>query len=362
MLYRTFNFNPGPATLPLEVLEEARDEMLNYRNTGLSVMEMSHRSPEFEEIINSAEALFLELAELSSEYQVLFLQGGASLQFAMIPLNFLAPDAAADYIITGSFAKKAMQEAARVGKTHVAASSESENHTSIPGPGAITLSPNSAYLHLTTNNTIFGTQWNYVPDSGKSPLIADMSSDIFSRKMELPKFALIYAGAQKNLGPAGVTAVVIRKSLLERVPSSLPSMLSYKTHADNNSLYNTPPCFSIYMVKLVLEWIKRKGGLAAIQEINEKKADLIYQVIDKSGGFYKGHAVKEDRSMMNVTFRLPEENLEKSFLQEAAAEGLVGLKGHRSVGGIRASIYNAMPREGCKALAQFMMEFQQKHR
>ncbi len=361
MPYRIFNFNPGPATLPLEVLEEAREEMLNYRNTGLSIMEMSHRSPEFEEIIDSAQSLFLELAELSTAYQVLFLQGGASLQFSMIPFNFLTPDTTADYIITGSFAKKAMQEAAKIGNTNVAASNDVTNYTTIPRPEDITLSPNSAYLHFTTNNTIYGTQWNYVPDSGTVPLIADMSSDILSRKIEMHRFALVYAGAQKNLGPAGVTAVIIHKSLLEKASASLPAMLSYKTHAENGSLFNTPPCFPIYIVKLVLEWIKKKGGLSAIQETNEQKADLLYQAIDNSGGYYIGHAAKEDRSIMNVTFRLPEEGLEKTFLEEAAAEGLKGLKGHRSVGGIRASIYNAMPYEGCEALAQFMKEFPKKH-
>lgn len=361
MPYRIFNFNPGPATLPLEVLEEARDEMLNYRDTGISVMEMSHRSPEFEEIINSAQSLFLEVAELSSEHQVLFLQGGASLQFSMVPFNFLTPDATADYIVTGSFAKKALQEGAKIGKTNIAASNDSNNYTAIPRQEDIALSSNSAYLHLTTNNTIYGTQWKYVPESGSVPLIADMSSDILSRKMEMKKFDLIYAGAQKNLGPAGVTVVVISKSLLEQASSSLPPILSYKTHAENGSLYNTPPCFPIYIVKLVLEWLKKKGGLAAVQEANEKKAHLLYNVIDKSDGYYTGHAVKKDRSEMNVTFHLPEEQLEKEFLDKASSEGLIGLKGHRSVGGIRASIYNAMPIEGCETLAQFMKDFKQKH-
>lgn len=357
---RVFNFNPGPAALPTSVLEEVRQELLNYRGTGMSVMEMSHRSPEFEEIITSTASLMLEIMGLNNDYHVLFLQGGASLQFAMIPLNFLHPGQTADYIITGNFAERAWQEARRIGQTHVAASTKEEGFKRIPRQEELNFSQSPAYIHITTNNTIFGTQWKYIPECGQAPLVADMSSDILSREMDLSRFSLIYAGAQKNLGPAGVTAVVIKKELLERATSNLPQILSYKVHAEANSLYNTPPCFAVYIVGLVLKWIKKKGGLKKIEEENKKKAALLYQVIDESGGFYRGHADKESRSTMNVTFRLPDEKTEKAFLEGAAAEGLVGLKGHRSVGGIRASLYNAVPLEGCKALALFMKDFRQK--
>ncbi|RJX27274.1 MAG: 3-phosphoserine/phosphohydroxythreonine transaminase [Dethiobacter sp.] len=358
MVYRVYNFNPGPATLPLTVLQEAQKELLDYRGLGMSVMEISHRSREFEEIVNSAEALMLELLGLSSEeYQVLFLQGGASLQFAMVPLNFLPPGATADYIITGSFAKKASQEAEMLGKVHVAASTKDNNFRSIPSQDDIKLSESPAYIHLTSNNTIYGTQWQYIPDCGEVPLIADMSSDILSRELEMNRFFLVYAGAQKNLGPAGVTVVIIKKSLLDQASKNIPAILSYKAHAEAHSLYNTPSSFSVYILRLVLNWVKEKGGLKAVEELNNRKAALIYNVIDNSGGFYQGHAVREDRSAMNVTFRLPDDNREKAFAEEAAREGLIGLKGHRSVGGIRASIYNAMPLEGVEALANFMKEF-----
>lgn len=363
MMHRVYNFNPGPATLPLPVLEKAREELLDYKGTGMSVMEMSHRSKDFEEIIASAEASFLELAGLpQDDYQVLFLQGGASLQFMMIPYNFLPPDKTADYIVTGSFAEKALQEASRLGKTHTAASTKSSGFRSIPRQEELSFSPEPAYVHLTTNNTIYGTQWKYIPDCGNAPLIADMSSDILSREIDLSKFSLFYAGAQKNLGPAGVTAVVLRKSMLEKVPENIANILSYKIYADSGSLYNTPSCFPIYILNLVMEWIKAQGGVKAIGALNEKKAALLYAAIDQNEDFYLGHARKEDRSMMNVTFRLCDEKLEKVFLEEAAREGMTGLKGHRSVGGMRASIYNAMPLEGCETLARFMTEFCRKNR
>lgn len=352
---RVYNFNPGPATLPLEVLKRAQGELLNYKGTGMSVMEISHRSKEFEEIIHQAEALFLELAGLKDGYRVLFLQGGASLQFAMVPLNYLSPGKTANYVVTGSFAKKALAEAKKVGQTHVAASSEEDNFRSIPKE--YNFSPDAAYVHVTTNNTIFGTQWQWLPECGDIPLVADMSSDIFSRPLDFSRFSLVYAGAQKNLGPAGVTVVLIKKELAEKANQDLPVILRYDTYANNDSLYNTPPTFSVYMVRLVLEWIKEQGGLAAMERHNREKAACIYDAIDQSGGFYRGHAEKEYRSLMNVTFRLPSEELEKKFVQEAAAAGLVGLKGHRSVGGMRASIYNAMSREGCEALADFMNRF-----
>jgi len=357
MLQRVYNFNPGPATLPLEVLEEAQKELLDYAGTGMSVMEISHRSKEFDAIITEAQTLVKELLGLGDSHKVLFLQGGASTQFFMIPMNFLPAGATADYIITGSFAQKAYKEAVKIGDVHIAASSKETNFDRIVDPDEIKLSDSPAYVHITSNNTIYGTQWKAFPDFGDVPLVADMSSDILSYPFDADKFALIYAGAQKNLGPAGVTLVIVRNDMLEKVPESLPSMLRYDLLAEKNSLYNTPPTFSIYMTSLVLKWIKKNGGLAAMQKRNEEKAALLYEAVDRSEGFYKGHAQKESRSLMNVTFRLSSEELEKKFIQEAAAKGLVGVKGHRSVGGIRASIYNAMSKEGCAALAQFMDDF-----
>lgn len=357
MSNRVFNFNPGPSTLPLEVLEEAQRDLLNYAGTGMSVMEISHRSKEFEAVINEAESLAKELLGLGDSHKVLFLQGGASTQFAMVPLNFLHEGETADYILTGSFAEKAYKEAVKIGNVHVAASSKDTNYDRIVDLNEIKLSKAPAYVHLTSNNTIFGTQYKAFPDFGDIPLVADMSSDIMSYPFEAEKFALIYAGAQKNLGPSGVTMVIVRRDMLEKVPESLPSMLRYDIMVEKNSLYNTPPSFSIYMVGLVLKWIKKNGGLAEMQKRNEAKAALVYEALDRSGGFYRGHAQKESRSLMNVTFRLPSEDLEKQFVKEAAAAGLVGVKGHRSVGGIRASIYNAMPKEGCAALAEFMDSF-----
>lgn len=354
---RVFNFNPGPATLPLAVLEKAQSELLNYKGTGMSVIEVSHRSKEFEAIVNDAESLLKDLLQVSDDYKVLFLQGGASTQFAMVPLNFLKEGETADYITTGSFAEKAYKEAVKIGQVHTAANTKDTNHNRIPSAEEIKFSPSPCYVHITSNNTIFGTQWKDYSVFKNIDLVADMSSDILCGPLDVSKFALIYAGAQKNLGPSGVTVVIIRKDLLEKVPSTLPSMFRYDLHAENNSLYNTPPSFSIYMVKLVLEWVKEQGGLAKVKEINENKSSLIYEAIDQSEGFYSGHAEKEFRSIMNVTFRLPEEEMEKKFLAEAASKGLVNLKGHRSVGGIRASIYNAMPVEGCEKLAAFMKEF-----
>ncbi len=358
---RVFNFNPGPATLPISVLEQAQAELLDYRGTGMSVMELSHRSKEFEAIVHQAESSVKELLGLGDNYRVLFLQGGASTQFSMIPTCFLTSDTQANYVITGSFAEKAYKEAKKLGATHVAASTKEDNHRTVPDQEAIALSDNPAYVHITTNNTIYGTQYHYVPDFGPVPLIADMSSDIMSKPFDANKFALIYAGAQKNLGPAGVTLVIIRRDMLERVPDSLPSMLRYDLLAENDSLYNTPPGFSIYMVSLMLEWIEANGGLAAMEQRNKEKAALVYAAIDDSAGFYHGHSQVAARSLMNVTFTLANPDLENQFLQEAKSHQMIGLKGHRSVGGIRASIYNAMPREGCIQLAQFMREFANKH-
>lgn len=357
MSKRVYNFNPGPAALPLAVLEKAQDELLNYQDSGMSVMEISHRSAEFEAIITQAEKMLLDLYGLADDYQALFLQGGASLQFAMIPYNFLPADQTAEYVITGSFAEKAWKEASRIGKTRIAASSKEENFTAIPATSSIQLGPNPAYLHITTNNTIYGTQWHDTPDSGTIPLMADMSSDILARPLEMKQFSLVYAGAQKNLGPSGVTVVILKKELLEKAVENLPAILSYRVHAESRSLYNTPPCFAIYMVKEILEWVNEQGGLEVIGTQNKDKAALLYKAIDDSGGFYQGHAVREDRSLMNVTFRLPDPDLEKAFLEAATSHGMTGLKGHRSVGGIRASIYNAMPLEGCQALAELMIDF-----
>ena len=357
MSKRVYNFNPGPAVLPLEVLEKAQDELLNYQESGMSIMEISHRSGEFEDIITQAEKMLLDLYGLADDYQVLFLQGGASLQFAMIPYNFLPADQTAEYVLTGSFAEKAWKEASRIGKTRIAASAREENYTAIPALSSIQLGPNPAYLHITTNNTIYGTQWHDIPDSDTTPLLADMSSDILCRPLEMNKFSLVYAGAQKNLGPSGVTVVILKKELLETAREKLPAILSYRVHAESRSLYNTPPCFAIYMVKEVLEWVNKQGGLDVIGARNEEKAALLYKAVDDSGSFYQGHAVRDDRSLMNVTFRLPDQDLEKAFLETAASRGMTGLKGHRSVGGIRASIYNAMPLEGCQALAELMNDF-----
>ncbi len=358
---RVYNFNPGPAMLPLPVLEEIQRDLLDYAGTGMSIMEISHRSKEYEAVHAETESALKELLGLVDEYRVLFLGGGASMQFAMVPMNFLPAGAVADYVVTGSFAEKACEEAARVGRVHRAADTKDTNHDRLPAPDEIKLSPNPAYVHITSNNTIYGTQWRSFPDFGSVPAVADMSSDILSRRFDARKFALIYAGAQKNLGPAGVTIVIIRQDMLDRVNQSLPVMLRYDTHAKHNSLYNTPPAIAVYAVMLVLRWMKKEGGLAAIEARNREKAALVYGAIDGSEGFYRGHARPEARSMMNVTFRLPGEELENAFAAEAKKAGLVNLKGHRSVGGMRASIYNAMPVEGCRRLAEFMKDFARKN-
>jgi phosphoserine aminotransferase len=358
---RIYNFYAGPAALPQEVLIRAQSEMLNYKDTGMSVMEISHRSQEFEEIINDAEKLFKEILAVGEEYKILFLQGGASTQFYTIPMNFLTEDKTADYILTGSWSEKALKEAQKIGKTHIAASTKEVNCIKIPDMNEIQLSDNPAYLHITSNNTIFGTQWQQFPDFKNVPLFADMSSDILSRKFDASKFDLIYAGAQKNLGPSGVTVVIIKKELLEKSAPALPTMINYKTHIEKNSMFNTPPCYSVYILKMVLEWIIEKGGLSAIEEINNKKASYIYEVIDNSGGFYKGHSEKTSRSNMNITFTVENKDLEEKFVKEAASKCMVGLKGHRSIGGLRASVYNAMPTEGCTALADFMKQFQKQN-
>ncbi|WP_017728674.1 3-phosphoserine/phosphohydroxythreonine transaminase [Halalkalibacterium ligniniphilum] len=356
---RAYNFNAGPSALPIEVLQKAESELVNFRNTGMSVMELSHRSKEYEEVHNEAGRLLRELLHIPDNYEVLFLQGGASLQFAMIPMNFLDKGKIGNYVLTGSWSEKAKKEASFFGETAVAASTKEDKYTSIPNPKSLTYNDNDAYVHITSNNTIYGTQWQSFPSVRHAPLIADMSSDILSRPIPIENFDLIYAGAQKNLGPSGVTVVIIRKELLERNVDHVPTMLRYTTHADSNSLYNTPPTFAIYMLTQTLRWVKDVGGTEAIADRNRNKAELLYTVIDESNGFYKGHAEKESRSYMNVTFNLPSEELNQQFLAEAKEAGFVGLGGHRSIGGCRASIYNGVTTEACEALASFMRKFQQ---
>lgn len=357
MTERVFNFSAGPAVLPLAVLEEAQRDLVSLPQVGMSILEISHRSKTFDEVIKGAEADLRSLAGIPDNYHVLFLQGGASLQFSMVPMNLLAAGGKADFIVTGSWSKKAMKEAQKVGQTNVAAITESENFARIPRQDELRLDPEAAYVHFTTNNTIFGTEWKREPETGDVPLVADASSDILCRPVDITKYGLIYAGAQKNLAPAGVTLVIIRDDLLARSPASLPTMLNYNTHAKERSLYNTPPVFSIYVMRLVLKWLLGKGGLQSIARHNEEKAAILYQAID-STEFYRGHAATDSRSLMNVTFRLPSEDLEKQFVAQATKAGLDGLKGHRSVGGIRASIYNAFPREGVESLVSFMKEFE----
>ncbi|PYP87569.1 MAG: 3-phosphoserine/phosphohydroxythreonine transaminase [Blastocatellia bacterium AA13] len=360
MTERIFNFAAGPAVLPLPVLEEAQRDLLALPGVGMSVLEISHRSKTFDEIILGAEADLRKLAGIPDNYRILFLQGGASLQFSMVPMNLLPQGGTADYIITGSWSKKAMKEAQRIGQVSVAATTEPDNFNRTPRPEEIKLNPAAAYLHFTTNNTIFGTEWRHEPDSGDVPLVADASSDIFSRPIDVKKYALIYAGAQKNLAPAGVTLVIIRDDLLSRIPKGLHTMLDYQTHVKERSLYNTPPVFPIYIMRLVLKWLIQQGGLEEMERRNKKKGDLLYGAIDSSG-FYRGHALQDSRSLMNVTFRLPSEELEKEFVNQATRAGMDGLKGHRSVGGCRASIYNAFPIEGVEALVGFMKEFERTH-
>ncbi len=360
MTARIHNFNPGPAALPQEVLEQAQSELLDYQGCGMSVCEISHRSKEFDAILNDAVDRVIRLLGLSKRFKVLFIQGGASTQFCMIPMNLIPEGSSADYVNTGTWSTKAIKEVEILKKPfNVVASSEDKDFTYIPK--GVQASPGAAYLHFTSNNTIKGTQWRTFPVAGDVPLISDMSSDILSRQFDPEPFGLIYAGAQKNLGPAGVTLVIIRDDMLDRVPNDLPSMLKYTTQADKNSLYNTPPCFNIYLVQLVLKWLEEKiGGLAAVEDLNNRKADLLYGTMDASD-FYRGTAEKDSRSKMNVTFRLPSEELEKKFVDEANKNGLGGLKGHRSVGGCRASLYNPTGLDAVEALVDFMKDFEKNN-
>ncbi|MCM2256078.1 MAG: 3-phosphoserine/phosphohydroxythreonine transaminase [Vicinamibacteria bacterium] len=359
---RVHNFSAGPAVLPLPVLERIREQIVDTAGAGMSILEMSHRSTHFEAIIQKAEADLRTLLGIADTHAVLFLQGGATHQFTMVPANLRAAGKSADYVLTGHWSKAALKEAQKGGAARVAGSTEGEQFARIPKASEIDAAADAAYLHYTSNNTIYGTEWSDepVPPAGV-PLVCDASSDFLSRPIDVSKYGLIYAGAQKNVGPAGVVVTIIRKDLLERTPANLPASLDYALYAKNGSMYNTPPCFAIWAVGLVLEHLLAEGGLAEMQKHNERKAGLIYDVIDGSGGFYRGHAAKDSRSKMNITFRLPSEDLEKKFAKESTAAGLDGLKGHRSVGGLRASVYNALPLASAEALVSFMKEFQAKN-
>jgi phosphoserine aminotransferase len=354
---RIYNFSAGPAVLPLPVLEEAQRDLIALPGVGMSVMEISHRSRTFEDILDRAIADIRELTGMPPNYKVLVLQGGASLQFSMVPMNLLGAGQTADYVDTGTWSDKAIKEARRVGTVNVTGSTKADNYNRIPAPRELALTPGAAYVHITGNNTIEGTEWQALPEVGDVPLVSDASSHILSGPIDVGRFGVIYAGAQKNLGPSGLTLVIVRDDLLARSSSSLPTMLNYKVQAENNSLYNTPPAFGVYVLGLTMKWLRSLGGLPGIAAINGRKASTLYAEIDRTG-FYRGTAQKESRSLMNITFRLPSEELEKAFDTEAAAAGLDGLKGHRSVGGLRASIYNAFPEAGVAALVAFMREFE----
>ncbi|OKY75252.1 MAG: phosphoserine transaminase [Desulfobulbaceae bacterium DB1] len=353
---RIYNFSPGPATLPYEVLQQASLDIVNYNNKGIGLIELSHRGKEFMAVTDEAESLVRELLDIPGNYKILFLQGGASTQFAMVPMNLLGPGKKGSYLNTGVWAKKAIKEANIVASAHVAYSSEDAKYDHVPSDGDYTVAPDAEYLYFVSNNTIYGTQFQSMPKSDKM-LVCDMSSDIMSRPFDMTPFGLVFAGAQKNIGPAGATLVIVREDLLGRVQESVPTMFRYKTHADNGSMFNTPPCFAIYIIGLVCKWLKKIGGIQAIEKINREKAAILYDAIDGTD-FYRGHARKDSRSLMNVTFNLPTPELEAKFIQEGAKRGLDGLKGHRSIGGIRASIYNAFPKQGVEDLVAFMKEFE----
>jgi phosphoserine aminotransferase len=361
-IHRVHNFSAGPAVLPLPVLEKAQAELLDYHGTGMSILEMSHRSAAFEALIQQTEAGLRSLLGIPINYRVLFQQGGASLQFGMLPMNLRPQGGSADYIVNGSWGKAAVKDAQKLGAVRIAASTENTNFDRVSAQETLGLDPRAAYLHFTANETIHGVEYEVepIPPEGV-PLVCDMSSDFLSRPVEVSKYGAIYAGAQKNAGPAGVTVVILREDLLERVPGNLPVMLDYKVQVAGGSMHNTPPCFAVYIVGLVLDWLKEIGGLQEIARRNRQKAQLVYAAIDDSGGFYRGHVQRDSRSLMNVTFRLPAEELEAQFIREAESQGLTGLKGHRSVGGMRASLYNALPLESAQVLAAFMQEFQRKN-
>ena len=358
---RVYNFSAGPSVLPEAVLKKAADEMMDYQGSGQSVMEMSHRSKVYDAIIKEAEALLREVMNIPDNYKVLFLQGGASSQFAMIPLNLMTKSGKADYVVTGQWAKKAYKEASRYGNANVVASSEDKTFSYIPKLDKSTFTPDADYFHICMNNTIYGTVYHELPDTGNVPLIADISSCILSEPIDVSKFGMLYAGAQKNMAPAGLTVVIIREDLIGNAQEITPTMFNYQTHADNDSMFNTPPCYTIYVAKLVLEWIKNEiGGLEKMKELNEKKAQLLYDFLDNSK-LFKGTVVAEDRSLMNVPFVTGDADLDAEFVKVCGENGIVNIKGHRSVGGMRASIYNAMPIEGVEKLVAVMKEFEEKH-
>lgn len=357
---RIFNFSAGPSMLPLEVLQKAKSQMLNYEGSGMSVMEMSHRSKVYDQIIVETQKKLRSILNVPDNYKVLFLQGGATMQFSMVPLN-LMKKGKADYIVTGNFANNAYKEACKFGDIHLAASSKDKNHSYIPSQAQLHLQADADYVYLCSNNTIYGTQWKYIPETNGVPIVADMSSDILSKLIDVSKYGVIFAGAQKNMGCAGLTVVIIREDLLGNAKENTPVLLDYKTMADKDSMYNTPPTYAIYILGLVLEWIESMGGLEAMEKLNEKKANILYDYLDASE-FYKPTAQKEARSWMNVTFTTPSEELDATFVKESAQVGMSNLKGHRAVGGIRASIYNAMPIEGVQALVEFMKKFEEEHK
>ncbi|MEP7075567.1 MAG: 3-phosphoserine/phosphohydroxythreonine transaminase [Acidobacteriota bacterium] len=361
MTERIFNFSAGPAVMPVEVLEQARDELLSLGGSGISVMEMSHRSARFEAVLRGAEKGIRDLLAIPANYRILFLQGGASLQFSMVPMNFLRRDQTADHIVTGFWGKKAVPEAERFGKVNVIYTSEADRFSTVPSQEELRFSQDAAYIHYTSNETIDGVEFNYELDGGKTPVVCDASSNILSKPIDPEKYDLIYAGAQKNIGPSGVTLLIVRDDMLKLVPHTLPSMLDYRHIAANGSMANTPNTWGIYLIGLVCEWLKNQGGVAAMATRNIEKARILYDAIDSSDGYFTGFASREARSMMNVTFRLPSADLDERFAVEAAAAGLDGLKGHRQVGGIRASIYNAFPRTGVEALVEFMKDFAQNN-
>ena len=358
---RIYNFSAGPAILPEDVLKEAQENLMALPGVGMSILEISHRSKTFDSIIAQTKADIKKLLDIGDDYSLLFLQGGASLQFSMVPMNLMPPKNKADYIVTGSWSKKAVKEAKRVGEVNVAATSEESKFNKIPAQNELKLNADASYVHFTSNNTIYGTQWKTEPDTGSVPLVCDASSDIFHKKIDVKKYGLIYAGAQKNMGPSGVTMLIFRNDLVERSSDDLPTMLNYKTHVENDSMFNTPNTFGVYIIGLVAKWLLKNGGLDKMFEINKKKANILYDYIDKSDGFYKGHAEKNSRSLMNITFNLPTEDLEKKLIADATSVGFSGLKGHRSVGGLRASIYNAFPTKGVEDLVAFMKDFQSKN-
>jgi len=358
---RIWNFNAGPATLPLPVLEKIKADLPNYNNTGMAFMELSHRSKDYAAVHAEAKSLLKELFTIPDNYHILFLQGGASTQFCMVPMNLLSEGQTADYINTGAWSKKAIKEAKLFGNVNVAATSEDANFTYIPKTDDIKLTPDAQYVHITSNNTISGTQWKTFPETGNAPLVSDMSSDILSRKLDISKFGIIYAGAQKNLGPSGVTVVILRDDVLAKCKEGLPTMLTYGTHVEKDSLFNTSPTYSIYILKLVLEHVKSIGGLDAVEKENEAKGKLLYGTLDENSDFFKCPIPKDSRSLMNVVFRLPNEELEQKLIADGLSAGFGGLKGHRSVGGIRVSMYNAMPLAGIQALTEFIKDFAQKN-